>query len=156
MAGSSRPIDLRGRGSFAASGAAPIRLRRDKSPTTAASRLSTNVKILGRVRELQERGAVRAEVTVESLINEADAIMKLAIERSQLSAAVSALREKGILSGKRVERSERGPPGEFADLENMSTEQLKQFVLVNLEALGVRPQDLLAGPGTASPGDKLN
>jgi hypothetical protein len=33
-----------------------------KSPTTAASRLLTNVKILERVRELQERGAARAEV----------------------------------------------------------------------------------------------
>jgi Terminase small subunit len=37
-----------------------------KSPTTAASRLLTNVKILERVRELQERGADRAEVTVGS------------------------------------------------------------------------------------------
>jgi hypothetical protein len=56
----------------------------------------------------------------------------------------------------RVARSERGPPGEFADLENMSAEQLRQFVLVNLEALGIRPEDIFEGPGTGSPGDKLN
>jgi hypothetical protein len=29
----------------------------------------------------------------------------------QYAAAVSAIREKGILSGKRIERSERGEPG---------------------------------------------
>src|SRR5260370_32037851 len=119
-----------------------------KSPATAASRLSTNVKILGRVRELQERGAARAEVTVESLIREAEEIRKEALAARQFSAAIAAVREKGILSGKRVERSERGPPGEFADLENMSADELKHFILDNLEAaIGVRPEDIFEGPG---------
>ena len=48
----------------------------------------------------------------------------------QLSAAVSALREKGVLSGKRVERSEIGAPGEFDhlnddELERALAERLK-------------------------------
>jgi hypothetical protein len=34
-----------------------------------------------------------------------------------------ARKEKGVLSGKRVERCESGAPGEFADLENMTAEQ---------------------------------
>jgi phage terminase small subunit len=97
-----------------------------KSPTTAASRLLTNVKILERVRELQERGADRAEVTVESLIREAEEIRKEALAARQFSAAIAAVREKGVLSGKRVERSERGVPGEYADLENMTADELRE------------------------------
>jgi phage terminase small subunit len=97
-----------------------------KSPTTAASRLLTNVKILERVRELQERGAARAEVTVESLIREAEEVRKEALAARQFSAAIAAVREKGVLSGKRVERSERGAPGEYADLENMTADELRE------------------------------
>ena len=39
-----------------------------------------------------------------------------------------AVKEKGVLSGKRVERRESGSPGEFADLENMTAEQLVDFI----------------------------
>jgi len=38
------------------------------------------------------------------------------------------VKEKGVLSGKRVERRESGAPGEFADLENMTAEQLAEFI----------------------------
>jgi hypothetical protein len=31
-------------------------------------------------------------------------------------------------SGKRIERSERGQPGEFADLENMTAGELAEFI----------------------------
>jgi hypothetical protein len=57
----------------------------------SASRSSgewTNVKILERVRELQERGAARAEVTVESLIREAEEVRKEALAARQFSAAM--------------------------------------------------------------------
>ena len=37
------------------------------------------------------------------------------------------VREKGVLSGKRVERSERGQPGEFEFLEKMSPEELEAY-----------------------------
>jgi hypothetical protein len=36
--------------------------------------------------------------------------------------------EQVVLSGKRVERRESGAPGEFADLENMTAEQLADFI----------------------------
>jgi hypothetical protein len=45
----------------------------------------------------------------------------------QYSAAV-AFKEKGILSGKRIERSERGTPGEFDWIENASAEELLAFI----------------------------
>jgi hypothetical protein len=47
----------------------------------------------------------------------------------QFSAAVAAIKEKGVLSGKRVERTERGAPGEFEWLEDLSADELKAFWL---------------------------
>ena len=44
------------------------------------------------------------------------------------SAAVAATKEIGILSGIRIERSERGMPGEFDELERMSAGELRAFV----------------------------
>ena len=49
-----------------------------------------------------------------------------AMEAGQYAAAVAAVRE-GVLSGKRVERSERGQPGEFEFLEKMSPEELEAY-----------------------------
>jgi hypothetical protein len=63
-------------------------------------------------------------VTVESLISEAEQARRGAMGAGQYAAAVAAVKEKGVLSGKRVERRESGSPGEFADLENMTAEQL--------------------------------
>jgi hypothetical protein len=65
--------------------------------------------------------AARANVTAESLMDQAEAILARAMRSGQLSAAVSALKEKGVLSGKRVERSEVGGPGEF---DHLSDEEL--------------------------------
>jgi hypothetical protein len=42
--------------------------------------------------------------------------------------AAVAIKERGILSGKRVERSERGTPGEFDWIENASAEELLAFI----------------------------
>ena len=67
-------------------------------------------------------------MTVESLINEAEQARVAAMGAGQFSAAVAAIKEKGILSGKRVERSERGSPGEFDWLENTSADELKAFI----------------------------
>jgi hypothetical protein len=43
------------------------------------------------------------------------------MEARQFSAALRRLKEIGVLTGFRIERSERGAPGEF---DQMSTEQL--------------------------------
>ena len=49
------------------------------------------------------------------------------------AAAVAAVKEKGVLSGKRVERRESGAPGEFAEIENMTAEQLADFIRTQAE-----------------------
>jgi hypothetical protein len=51
-----------------------------------------------------------------------------AMDAGQYAAAVAAVKEKGVLSGKRVERRESGSPGEFAELENMTADELVQFI----------------------------
>jgi phage terminase small subunit len=78
-----------------------------------STRMTKNDEIRCRVAELQSRAAERAVVTIESLILEVEEARKLAMRTEQPSAAISAIREKGIISGKRIERSENAKPGEF-------------------------------------------
>jgi hypothetical protein len=65
------------------------------------------------VLDRQAKGAERAPVTLESLIENARQILDLAIAEKQFSAAVAALQEIGTLAGLRIERREVGQPGEF-------------------------------------------
>ena len=74
--------------------------------------------------------AQRAAITKEKLIEWADEIRREAKEAGQYSAAIAALKEIGILTGLRIERSERGGPHEFAQL---STEEL----ISELRGLGI-------------------
>ena len=71
-----------------------------------AVRLKGNERIQSRVSELQEQGAERAVVTLQSLIAEADEIRLKALAKGHYSAAVSALTVKAKLSGHWVDRSE--------------------------------------------------
>lgn len=71
-----------------------------------ASRLTRNDKVQARVAELQERSALRVEVTQASLIEEAEQVRAAALEAGQFSAAIAAIREKGVLAGIRVEKRE--------------------------------------------------
>jgi hypothetical protein len=57
---------------------------------------------------------------------------QLALSTQQPAAAVAAVREKGVLSGKRVERSEHGQPGEFEALERMSAAELTVLIEASL------------------------
>jgi hypothetical protein len=51
-----------------------------------------------------------------------------AMELKQISAAVAAIKEKGVLSGLRVERQERGQPGEF---DHLSDEELRAELMLH-------------------------
>jgi hypothetical protein len=80
-----------------------------------------------------DRAAIQLEITTRSLIAEFEEIKAIAMRDGDLSSAISAAREKAILSGKRVERAETGLPGEFAALEAMNREQLLVVVTQLLE-----------------------
>src|SRR5262249_18417841 len=102
-----------------------------------ASTLSRSRDIQARLNEIKNAGAERAAVTVESLIAECDEALALAREMRNPTAMVAAIKEKGVLSGKRVERSERGAPGEFDWIENASAEELLAFIADKLETTDV-------------------
>ena len=77
--------------------------------------------------------AARANVTAESLMDQAEAILAQAMRNGQLSAAVSALKEKRVLSGKRVERREVGDPGAF---DHLSDDELRAEIQRECRELG--------------------
>jgi hypothetical protein len=81
----------------------------------------------GRVTQINTIVAARCEVTLQGLIENSEQIRAAAFAAGQFSAAISAIREIGILSGKRIERKEHGMPSEFTDLENMTANELKSL-----------------------------
>jgi len=66
-----------------------------------------------------------AAITKADLIGMARDIYVLAKKSGQGSAAMAAVKEIGVLSGIRIERSERGQPGEFEWLEKLNTDELR-------------------------------
>jgi hypothetical protein len=56
-----------------------------------------------------------------------------ALENGQLSNAVAAIKEKIILPGKRIERSEVGGPGEF---ESLTDDELERALFERVARLG--------------------
>lgn len=85
-----------------------------------AARMSANEHIQTRVAELQERSAIRAEVTAASLISEAEEIRLAAMKAGQFAPAVAAIREKGVLAGVRVEKRQT----EHRSVNDMSDDEL--------------------------------
>jgi phage terminase small subunit len=71
-----------------------------------ASRLTRNDKVQTRVAEIQARSAIKTEVTLASLMQEAGEIQAAAMEAKQLSAATAALTIKAKLAGLWVDKAE--------------------------------------------------
>ena len=98
-----------------------------------ASTLARHPQVQGRLKEIKGELAEKAVVTAESLMKEAEEVRVRAMERGQLNAAVAAIKEKGVLSGKRVERSEVGGPGQF---DHLSDEELRAEIVRECRELG--------------------
>ncbi len=98
-----------------------------------AATLAKHERVMARLAELRGKVAEDTAITLGSLVGRADTLYAKAIELGQVSAAVAALKELGVLSGKRIERRETGAPGEFALLERMSAEELEKFALGEIE-----------------------
>ena len=77
--------------------------------------------------------AEKTKITVEALLRELDETRKRAMETHQFSAAIAAIREMGVLSGKHIERREIGAPGEF---ESMTDNELESALREHLVRLG--------------------
>jgi hypothetical protein len=72
-----------------------------------------SAQTLERERATAAAAAERAVVTRQSLVEKLEATRVAADKAGQFSAAVAAAKEIAILCGIRIERSERGQPGEF-------------------------------------------
>ena len=79
-----------------------------------AQKRAARADVKALVAELRAPIAEKLEITLVELIERADQIYRQAMLAGQFNAAINALKELGVLSGKRIERSERGEPGEFA------------------------------------------
>jgi phage terminase small subunit len=117
-----------------------------------ASTLARTEEIRGRVEEInretleRERvtaaaGAERAAITRQSLIEKAEAIRAAAMEARQFSAAVAATKEIGVLTGHRIERSERGMPGEFDWIDKLSVDELRLLADGKLDIASYRKDE---------------
>lgn len=110
----------------------------------AASRLLRKVKqISERVKELQEKAAIRTELTVQGLLEDADTIMRGAMNSGQWAAANAALQTRAKLAGKWVDRKEVGSPGEFDQLQD---HDLAKEMQREIAEIGPSLTDLAAKP----------
>jgi hypothetical protein len=98
-----------------------------------AQKRAARADVKALVAELRAPIAEKLEITLAVLIERADQIYRQAMLAGQFNAAISALKELGVLSGKRIERGERGEPGEF---DRMSDGELRQAVADRAEQLG--------------------
>ena len=71
----------------------------------SAARLLSNVMVKDRIAEIQARSAIKTEITLASLIQEAAEIQEAAKADKQFSAATAAFTAKAKLSGHWVERA---------------------------------------------------
>jgi hypothetical protein len=67
------------------------------------------------------------------LIDDSEKVFQRAMEIGQLSAANTAIKGKGILSGKWIERAEVGAPGEY---ETMIDDELERRIMERVARLG--------------------
>jgi hypothetical protein len=115
-----------------------------------ACTLAKHPEVLARLEEIRGEGqgwpvgtraiAARANVTVETLIDDSEKVFQRAMEINQLSAANTAIKGKGILTGKWVERAEVGSPGEY---DALSDEELERQLMARLAKLGFARVDAL-------------
>ena len=103
-----------------------------------ASRMINAPAFQARLQILTDRRAQKVttvcEVTTESLIAECEEARLMAIELKQPQSILAAIKEKGVLSGKRIERSETGEPGEF---EGMNEQELAEYIGKKMAELGI-------------------
>ena len=98
-----------------------------------ASTLAKHPEVQVRVKEIKGATAAATVVTAESLMKEAEEVRVSAMDSGQLNAAVAAIKEKGVLSGKRVERGEVGGPGAF---DHLSDDELRAEIERECRELG--------------------
>jgi hypothetical protein len=129
--------------------------------TSSASRLASNASLKNRISELlDEKAKITASIqaqavaeavkevaiTVSSLLGEAEQARALAMQNGQVAAAVSAIREKAVLSGNRVERRDMQVQ-QVSSFEEMDDRELGETLI---ELCVMRAASLGLDPSTAT------
>jgi hypothetical protein len=96
----------------------------------------TESRIQTRIAQLRERSLKRTEITSAGMVQHAMDVFLEAKAARQYSAAISALREAAILAGVRVERSEQGDPGAFA---NLSEKEIDAMLVAEFARIAAIP-----------------
>jgi hypothetical protein len=100
------------------------------------SKLAHRPSVAARVKELTSHYAelaAKTAITTESLVQDVEKVLQRAMAIDQLGAANTAIKGKGILSGKWVERAEIGAPGEY---DALSDEELERQIMERMARLG--------------------
>ena len=106
-----------------------------------STRLTKNDEIRRRIDELKERGAVRAEVSVASLLGELEEARQLALQLGQASAAAQCSMGKAKITGHIIDRREVGDVGAF---DSWTDEQLVEEAVRLALSLGIADPRLVA------------
>jgi len=92
-----------------------------------AHALLGNNKVATRLAELQSAAQKRHDVTLDSITAFLFEDRELARERGQSGAAVAATMGLAKLHGLIIDRSERGKPGEFADMSDAELATIARY-----------------------------
>src|SRR5215813_2833289 len=100
--------------------------------------ISSRIAEISTERWEQERAAAaatvqRTAITRQSLVEKLEATRAAAEAAGQYSAAVAATKEIAVLLGIRIERSERGGPGEFDWVDGLHVDQLRALAKGDLD-----------------------
>ncbi len=98
-----------------------------KTAKQQGSRLLADPRIQAAVRAGQKKVAKKAEVTVDSLMDELEQARKLALKEKQASAAVTATMGKGKLAGLLVEKHKHSGAIGTYDLSKLSDHELDRL-----------------------------
>ena len=122
-----------------------------KPHKSSASRIVNSTDFQQRLQLLRTRKAEKAAfscaVTTESLIAECEEARLMAERLNNPQAVIAAIKEKGVLSGKRIERSEQGEPGEF---EGLNEQELAEYIGQKMAELGI---EIVAADDQLDPND---
>jgi phage terminase small subunit len=100
-----------------------------KSLKDNAARLIAIDSVASRIAELRSKHAAEHDITLAYLVQRAVRILNAAEEDRAHGAAVAALKELGVLSGERVERSER--TNRNISVDEYSDEDLTAYLASN-------------------------
>jgi hypothetical protein len=116
-----------------------------KTEEISARVAQINAEAFEQQRVTAAAAAERCVITRQGLIAMANELYQQAKEAGQTAAAVAALKEIGVLSGIRIERSERGQPGEFDWISKLSVEELRQLADGKLDIAAYQQGDAASG-----------